>query len=162
MNRPYEKAAVEQVFQAAFDLILRVPGYPHTGKILTALYQAGDIRFDSTLEDRATTDWRGIITVGPEAVDSGRVGLAETLVHEQFHRTQPVYTKTISFWSGIATKTPVWRRLELPAYRAALDFLKALEVYAQQQQDPELVAEAQREQFAVTASFRAFYGDGLV
>jgi hypothetical protein len=122
------------------------------------LLLSGQLRFDPTLSDRAVTDWRGHITVGSEPMTGCLVGLAETLVHEQFHRTQPAYAKTLSFWGGIITQTPVWRRLEMPAYRAAYAFLIAMEQYAVESERSDWIREAQQERFAVLHAFQALYG----
>jgi hypothetical protein len=113
----------------------------------------GKLQFIPTLEDRGQATLGGRILIGPEAIYSSPLSLAETLVHEQWHlRRQPPLEKTASFWIGIATGKPVMRRYETPAYQAALRFLAAVEMAI-----PELAAEARSEQEAVRESFAANY-----
>ncbi|MDX1934618.1 MAG: hypothetical protein SFU56_18620 [Capsulimonadales bacterium] len=143
----------------AIALIAEVPGYAAVAGELRTLRTGGRLRIDLTLRDRAVTDFLGRITVGPEAIRDDRVGLAATLVHERFHRTQPVFAKTLSFWGGVFTRTPVWRRLEEPAYRASLDFLRVLEDWARDSGRIVLAEAARREQAVVGTAFRTFYGE---
>jgi hypothetical protein len=117
----------------------------------------GKLQFVPTLEDRGQATLAGRLLVGPEAVFSSVVSLAETLVHEHWHlRRQPPLEKTASFWIGVATGKPVMRRYEMPAYISALAFLAAVEAAF-----PAIAEEAQSEQEMVRASFATFYGGPL-
>ena len=139
----------------ALALIASVPGYDGVAAELSELRARGKLRV-ANISDRGQASVWGTITLGPEAFEGGAVGLAETLVHERFHLTQFPLSKTVSFWSGVFTRTPVWRRLERPAYRAALEFLGALAAAR-----PELADECFTEAEAVRASFLAHYGEAL-
>jgi len=142
--------------QAALDLIVATPGYEGVADDLARLDRAGRIRYAATLEDRAHAGQLGTITLGPEALATGPLSLAETLVHEHFHlKRQNPFHKTVSFWSGIATRTPIMARYERAAYWAALDFLHAVA-----QARPDLADEARQEAVAVEATFAACYGEG--
>lgn len=113
-------------FQSALQLIAATPGYEKTAHELKRLAQSGRMRFDASLEDRAQTGLLKTIVIGPEAMESSPLSLAQTLVHEQFHLHQNPLLKTVSFWSGVATRTSVMARYERPAYRAAWEFLQAV------------------------------------
>ena len=139
----------------AIALIARVPGYEGVAAELSELRVRGRLRV-ANISDRGQASVWGTITLGPEAFEGGAVGLAETLVHERFHLTQFPLAKTASFWGGVFTGTPVWCRLERPAYRAALAFLDALAAAR-----PELADECFSESEAVRASFSAHYGEAL-
>lgn len=140
--------------EAALDLIAATPGYGEIAVDLRRLLERGKIRFAPALEDRAHAGLTGTITLGPEALEASALGLAETLVHEHFHlRRQSQLAKTVSFWRGVLTRTPVMRAYERPAYAAALHFLRAVEAAF-----PEQAAEARQEQAAVAATFTAVYG----
>ena len=133
----------------AIALIGRVPGYERVAQNLVRR----TIRYIPTLEDRGQATLTGVILIGPEALLGSLVGLAETLVHEEFHTRQSHLLKTHSFWSGVFTRTPVMARYERPAYQAALDFLAALGGAF-----PEYAAEARAEYDMVQVSFEASYG----
>ena len=133
----------------AIALIARVPGYGEVAQNLACR----TVRYVPTLEDRGEATLFGVILIGPEALEGSLVGLAETLVHEEFHTRQNHFLKTHSFWSGVFTRTPVMARYERPAYRAALDFLAALAAAF-----PEHADEALAEHEMVQASYSAFYG----
>jgi hypothetical protein len=136
----------------AMALIASVPGYASVAERLTRR----TIRFVPTLIDRGEARLSGVILIGPEALLGSTIGLAETLVHEEFHTRQNPLLKTHSFWSGIFTKTPVMARYERPAYQAALDFLSALAVA-----HPQLTAEASAEAEAIRASFLTNYQSAI-
>ena len=153
---PEHEKEAEAAIGAALSLIRATPNYAPVADALELLRKQGYLTFNATLPDRATTDWQGHIVVGPEAAFASVVGLAETLVHEQFHRTQPVYAKTLSFWGGVFTQSSVWERLERPAYRAAYDFLSAVENYS-----PTHAEVARQEKRAVKQSFQANYNAPL-
>jgi hypothetical protein len=139
----------------ALALIGSLPGYEDVAAHLEDLRAKGKIRVEE-IADRGTASVWGVITLGPEALTGGAVGLAETLVHERFHLTQAPLAKTASFWGGVFTGTPVWRRLERPAYNAAVEFLDALAVAR-----PELSDECSSEAESVRAAFLAHYGEPL-
>lgn len=135
---------------AAIGLIESVPGY----EAVAAHLRQCTIRYVPTLEDRGeVTRFSGVVLIGPEALQSGLVGLAETLVHEEYHTRQHPLCKTHSFWSGVFTRTDVMARYERPAYRAAANFLEALA-----RAHPEHADEARAEAEVVRASYTAFYG----
>ena len=96
--------------------------------------------------------------MGPEpfAPGSTLLGLAETLVHERFHLTQNPLEKTVSFWTGVATKTDGMARYEKPAYQAAETFLERF-----RQTFPALAAESEAELVAVRDTFESSYGESL-
>lgn len=142
--------------EAAIGLIAAVPGYEGEAESLSGLLAAGRIRFVPALADRAQATLTGVILLGPEALSSNLLSLAETLVHEQHHRRQFPLLKTASFWAGVVTGTHVMRRYERPAYEAALRFLEAAERAL-----PGWAAEARAERRAVAASFQTHYGDVL-
>lgn len=108
------------------------------------------------LQDRAQAGLLGTITLGPEAAEASPVSLAQTLVHEHHHLHQNLLLKTLSFWLGILTRTPVMRRYEQPAYQAAVDFLEAVK-----RTHPRLAGEAQAEQVAIRQVFAADFGGTL-
>ncbi|MBC8101885.1 MAG: hypothetical protein H7Z41_04775 [Cytophagales bacterium] len=143
--------------QAAIDLVAKTPGYESAGRELFDLRLRGKLRFLPDLADRGQATLGGQILIGPEALWGGTVGLAETLVHEHWHlRRQSVFAKTSSFWMGVATRQPVLRRYEIPAYGAALSFLVAVAA-----RFPELAGEARSEQESVRASFADGYNGPL-
>jgi hypothetical protein len=139
----------EERIAEAVALIGRTPGYEGVAQNLLRR----TIRYIPTLEDRGQATLTGVILIGPEALLGSLVGLAETLVHEEFHTRQSHFLKTHSFWSGVFTRTPVMARYERPAYQAALDFLTALAAAF-----PEYADEALAEYQMVQASYSAFYG----
>lgn len=141
---------------AAIRLIQCTPGYADTGVALAQMAADGRIRVDPDLPDRAQAGLLGSITLGPEAAASGAVSLAQTLVHEHHHLRQNPLLKTASFWAGVATRTPVMRRYEQPAYQAAIDFLEAV-----QRAHPHLAEQAATEQAAVRQVFSAGFGVAL-
>lgn len=136
-------------------LIASTPGYEAVAADLSRLRDRGRIRFAPDLADRAHAGLLGALTLGPEAFDgNSALSLAETLVHEHHHLfQQPPLLKTVSFWAGVATRTPVMARYERPAYAAALGFLQAIA-----RARPDLADEATREASAVEATFAANYG----
>ncbi|WP_395090086.1 hypothetical protein [Armatimonas sp.] len=132
----------------AIALIACVPGYEAIAQNLTRR----TVRYVPELSDRGQATLTGVILIGPEALLGSVVGLAETLVHEEFHTRQNHLLKTHSFWSGVFTRTPVMARYERPAYQAALDFLAVLAV-----SHPEHAGEAHAEAEAVQSSYTALY-----
>jgi hypothetical protein len=140
--------------EAALALIRATPGYAGVADDLARLRDRGAIRFSPRLPDRAHAGLTGTITLGPESLEGDVVGLAETLVHEHYHlRRQNPLAKTLSFWKGVARRSPVMRDYERPAYQAAVDFLRAVERSA-----PEHAASAVAERGAVAEAFAAHYG----
>jgi hypothetical protein len=143
--------------RAAISLVSATPGYDTVGKDLSNLYDRGKLEFVPTLEDRGQATLGGRLLIGPEAVYDGLVSLAETLVHEHWHlRHQLPLEKTASFWAGFVTGKHVMRRYEMPAYKAALQFLAAVEATF-----PHFAEEARAEQNSIHASFAQFYGGPL-
>ena len=155
MSAPHHPPGGGALLEEALALIGSAPGYGAVAAHLAALRARGRIRVEA-ISDRGTASVWGVITLGPEAFEGGAVGLAETLVHERFHLTQFPLAKTVSFWGGVFTGAPVWRRLERPAYRAALDFLSSLSLAR-----PDLEGECLSESEAVRAAFLAHYGEPL-
>jgi hypothetical protein len=149
-------SATSATLREALGLIASTPGYSEAGEHLARLAAKGRIRVDLRLPDRARAGLLGAITLGPEAVTASAVSLAQTLVHEHYHGHQNPLLKTVSFWLGVATRTPVMRRYEQPAYQAAVDFLEALK-----HEHPRLAAEAQAEQDAVRQVFALDFGAAL-
>lgn len=143
-------------FQSALQLIAATPGYEMAARELAQLAKMGRLYFDASLEDRAKTGLLKTITIGPESAASSPLSLAQTLVHEQFHLHQNPLLKTVSFWSGVATGSPVMARYERPAYRAAWEFLEAAA-----RVHPHLAAEAHAEQNAISLVFENCFGDEL-
>jgi len=142
----------EKRIREAIDLVARTPGYGAEARELADLLRRGRIRYAPALADRALVTLTGVIKLGAEALDGPLVGLAETLVHERFHLHQNPFLKTTSFWTGVATRTPVMRRYEEPAYLAGLCFLRAIEAAF-----PALADVARAEQDDVAATFAAVY-----
>lgn len=140
----------------ALRLIQTTPGYAEAGVRLAQHASQGRIHVDLSLPDRAQAGLLGTITLGPEAVDSSPLSLAQTLVHEHYHLHQNPLLKTASFWTGVVTRTPVMRRYEQPAYQAAIDFLEAVK-----RAHPLLAGEATEEQDAIRAAFAADFGATL-
>ena len=145
----------EALLNEALALIDSVPEYADAAAHLRSLRARGRLRIES-ISDRGRATFNGIVALGPEAFAGGVVGLAETLIHERFHLAQFPLDKTKSFWSGVFTKTPVWRRLERPAYQEARTFLEALA-----KARPELAADARAEVRALEAAFQIHYGEAL-
>ena len=144
-----QEADAVVVIEAAIALIASVPGYEGVGESLVRRR----VSYVPTLEDRGQATLTGVILIGPEALEGSLVGLAETLVHEEFHTRQNPFLKTHSFWSGVFTQTPVMARYERPAYGAAISFLEALA-----RSQPALAQEALSEAELVRASYTALYG----
>ena len=142
---------------AAIDLVRRTPGYQKIGVELAQLASDGRIRFDAKMEDRAQTALSGIITLGEEATSSSALSLAQTLVHERYHLHQNPLLKTVSFWGGIVSRTPVMARYEKPAYRAAYNFLEAAK-----KAHLHLAGEAQSEQNAIAQVYETSFGAPLI
>jgi hypothetical protein len=143
--------------QDAVSLVRATPRFETVGDDLAHLLSGGKLQFIPTLADRGEATLGGRLLIGPEAIYGSLVSLAETLVHEHWHlRRQPPLQKTASFWIGVATGKPVMRRYEMPAYKAALEFLAAVE-----EAFPLLADEARTEQEMVRASFALFYGGPL-
>jgi len=139
--------------QAAIALVTRTPGYGVVGAGLKAHLSRGRVCFDPALPDRAQAGLTGRIVLGPEAMGSPTLSLAQTLVHEWHHVHQFPLEKTVSFWMGALMGRPVMGRFERPAYRAALRFLQAAA-----QAFPDLADAARAEQGAITTVFEAEYG----
>lgn len=137
-------------------MIRSTPGYAKMGVELAQMASENRIRFDPNLEDRAQAGLLGTITLGPEAVESSPLSLAQTLVHEHFHLRQNPLLKTVSFWSGVASRTPVMRRYEQPAYQAAISFLEAIK-----KARPDLASESDAEQSAIRQVFTIGFGGAL-
>jgi hypothetical protein len=140
----------------ALHLIGATPGYEALAQQLAQLRADGKIRFDENLEDRAQAGLWGTITLGPEAIESSALSLAQTLVHEAWHLRQNPFLKTVSFWSGVFTRTHPMRRYEAPAYRAAWQFLEAVKMA-----HPPLAIEAQAEQIAIRQVYESTFGGAL-
>ncbi len=147
----------DPTLENALNLISAIPGYQRHVDELRQLAAQGRIRYHADLEDRAHAGLTNTITLGPEAMESHPLSLAQTLVHELYHLHQHPLLKTVSFWSGVATRTPQMRRYEHPAYSAAYEFLEAVKV-----SQPHLASLAQSEQKAIRQVFRQSYGDELV
>jgi hypothetical protein len=143
-------------FQRALQLIAATSGYEMMARELNQLTQMRRILVDETLADRAQTSLLKTITLGPEAIASSPLSLAQTLVHEQFHLHQNPLLKTVSFWSGTLTRTPVMARYERPAYRAAWKFLESAA-----RAHPHLTSEARGEQNAIQLVFENDFGGAL-
>lgn len=142
----------ENKISDALKLIDSVPGYDQTAARLKGLV----IEYLPSLPDRARITLRSKIIVGPAAIvdgDDGPVGLAGTLVHEEFHARQHPLLKTASFWVGVFTRTPVMARFEWPAYYAQVDFLRALSTSR-----PDLAQAAGREIDAIIEAVHRYYG----
>lgn len=140
----------------ALDLVAVTPGYQNVVADLRARMDRGRIHYDPALPDRARVGLMGHVVLGPEAINASPISLAQTLVHEWHHAHQSPLEKTASFWLGVATRQPVMRRFERPAYRAADRFLQAVT-----QAFPALAEEAHREQQAISAVFAIEYGEVL-
>ncbi len=138
---------------AAIALVMRTPEYGVVGAGLKAHMDRGRIGYEPTLPDRAQAGLTGRIVLGPEAMGSSTLSLAQTLVHEWHHVHQFPLAKTLSFWLGVLMGRPVMRRFERPAYRAALGFLDAAG-----RAFPDLADAARAEQGAIESVFAAEYG----
>jgi hypothetical protein len=146
----------DTALQTAIELIARVAGYESVAANLAQLLVAGKIRVLDTMEDRGHAGLLGGITLGLEPFESVPVGLAETLVHEYYHLGQHPLLKTSSFWAGVFTQTNTMQRYEAPAYRAGMDFLRALSA-----QFPVYADEANGEITAIYETFEREYGATL-
>ena len=140
----------------ALRLIRTTPGYIEIGVELAQRASENRIVVNRVLEDRAQTSLRGVIMLGPEAVQSTPLSLAQTLVHEHFHLHQNPLQKTSSFWLGALSRTATMRRYEQPAYQAAINFLEAVK-----RAHPYLRTEAENEQAAVRQVFAINFGGTL-
>jgi hypothetical protein len=141
----------------ALRLIRATRGYADLGVDLAQLVSQNRVRVNLALEDRAQAGLLGTITLGPEAAQAGALSLAQTLVHEHFHlRRQHPLQKTVSFWSGVLSRSSVMRRYEQPAYQAAWDFLEAVKAA-----QPHLAQEAEAEQAAIRQVFEMSFGGTL-
>lgn len=152
-----ETSLMEAKLEAALELICATPGYERAGGDLARLAAKGKICSRPSLEDRAQAGLLGTILIGPEAAGSSPLSLAQTLVHEYFHLKQNPLLKTVSFWSGVVTRTAVMKRYEQPAYQAALDFLERLK-----QAHPHLAEDAAAEQTAIRQVFENSFGGSLL
>ena len=132
----------------AIALIAQVPGYAAVAQDLARR----PLRYVPTLLDRGQASLTGTILLGPEALEGGQVGLAETLVHEHYHTQQNPFAKTPSFWIGVFTRTPVMARYERAAYQAAVIFLETLAEAL-----PEYAREARGEAETVRLSYELLY-----
>lgn len=143
-----------QTIAEALALIASVPGY----ETVAADLRRADLRFDPDFPDRGDASLRGVITLGPEPFSEAApvVSVAATLVHEHFHTRQNPFLKTVSFWTGIATKTPTMARYERPAYARQVEFLDALAAAWSEWADA-----ARRERDAVNAAYGSLYGGTL-
>jgi hypothetical protein len=148
--------AAEAAIDAALLLIALTPGYEAVASDLSGRRARGRVRIVPDLQDRAQATLSGVVLIGPEALEGGTLGLAQTLVHEAYHLRQFPLEKTASFWLGVATGKPVMRRYEAPAYQAALRFLETVAAAFS-----ELASEAAHEAAAVRATFAACYGGPL-
>lgn len=145
------------VFEEALRIVRATSGYAQVGFELAQMASKDQIRFDPALEDRAQASLLGILTLGPEAMHSRPLSLAQTLVHEHFHlHRQNPWLKTLSFWSGVARGTHVMQRYEQPAYQAAHDFLEAVK-----RARPGMAVEAESEQRAICQVFATGFGGTL-
>ena len=140
------------LIELAISLIQSVPENSETAFRLRSLR----ITYVPDLSDRAHTSLRGLIEIGPEALAGDvqpPVGLAGTLVHEEFHTRQNPFLKTRSVYAGLFTRTHPMARYEWPAYRAQVSFLRRLAAVR-----PELSDVAMAEVEAVCASVYFNYG----
>ncbi len=147
-------ADTQKIIVEAIQLVQKTSGFSAAAEDL----RRRRIRFDQSFSDRGTITWRGEIVLGPEPFvgsgDESRVSVAGTLMHEACHLHQNPLLKTVSFWSGVFTRTNTMRRYEWPAYRQQAEFLAALA-----QVHPELRGIALHERDVALASFQAIYGD---
>jgi hypothetical protein len=128
------------------------------GVELAQMASENQIRVNPDMEDRAQAGLLGIMTLGPEATEGSPLSLAQTLVHEHFHmRRQNPLLKSLSFWSGVVSRTNVMKRYEQPAYQAAYDFLEAVK-----QAHPSMAKEIEAEQSAISQVFAIEYGGPLM
>lgn len=146
----------EATLQEALRIVRAAPGYAAVAVALSQMASEGQIDFDPNLDDRALAGLLGTLTLGPEAMHASPLSLSQTLVHEHFHLRQNPLLKTLSFWIGVASGTPVMRRYEQPAYQAAHDFLEAVKRVR-----PALVEEAEFEQRAIRQVFATTFGGEL-
>jgi len=145
------------ILSEALRLIRTTRGYAEIGVELAQMASENRIRFDAGLQDRAQAGLLGTIMLGPEAAQSSALSLAQTLVHEHFHlRRQHPLQKTVSFWGGVLSRTPVMRRFEQPAYQAAIDFLRAAAA-----SHPHLAGESQTEEAEIRGVFENSFGASL-
>jgi hypothetical protein len=142
----------------AIHIIRMTPGYAAVGADLSQIASQKRIRIDSSLDARAETRLSGAIVLGAEALASSPPSLAQTLVHEHFHlRRQHPLQKTVSFLSGVFSKSHVMKRFEQPAYQAANDLLEAVKMA-----QPALLVEANAEQAAIRQVFATDFGGQFV
>lgn len=147
----------QALLQEALQIVRATPGYAAVSVELAQLAEEGKIDSDPNLEDRAEARLFGTLLLGPEAMHASPLSLAQTLVHEHFHlRRQNPFLKTLSFWRGVVTGTPVMRRYEQPAYQAAHDFLEAVK-----RSRPDLAGEVEFEQRAIRQVFASAFGGTL-
>jgi hypothetical protein len=142
----------KKIIREAVDLVDSVPGYSTIAGRLRRLR----IDYLPSLPDRAHTTMLSQIIVGPKALlnlDKTAFSLAATLVHEEFHTRQNPLLKTVSFWTGVLTRTPTMARYEWPAYRAQTAFLRALAG-----QRPDLREAIDHELNAIVESVHRYYG----
>jgi hypothetical protein len=153
-NTEYQpRDASAAALQAALARIAATPGYSGVARDLRARLDRGRIRFVPTGADRAQAGLTGVLRLGPEAVESGDLSLAATLVHEHHHLCrQSPFRKTLSFWQGVFTGKHVMRDYEAPAYQAQQAFLQAVAAAF-----PERAEEALQERAAVAAAFSSHY-----
>lgn len=142
--------------QEALRIIGSTPNYSEVAVELAQLASEDKVQFNPALADRAQATLLGSIMLGPEAMSSSPLSLAQTLVHEHFHLHQNPFLKTLSFWSGIVRGAPVMKHYEQPAYQAAQDFLEAVK-----RARPDLAVEAEGEQRAIQQVFKISYGGSL-
>jgi hypothetical protein len=149
MNKDRDKLPDEiaAICTEAIDRIDRTPLFNETAARLRLF----PIRYIKDLDDRAQLSLNAIF-IGPKAVEGGPTSLAGTLVHEDWHRRQNPFLKTVSFWRGVFTRTHPMRLFEWPAYRRQIAFLRAA---ARAQIDPGATGEAEQ----VLESFRRHYGE---
>lgn len=143
----------ERHLSEAIRLVATTPGYEAVGQELAQRKADDKITFDPNLPDRAqTANFTHVLVLGPEAMESDTVSLAQTLVHEHHHIHQSPLEKTTSFWTGIVKREDAMQRYEKPAYDAALRFLQAVETA-----HPELANSARSEYQMVAQAFEVNY-----
>jgi hypothetical protein len=143
--------------QNAIDLIGQLPEYYQESRELGELLQKQRIRFNPDLPDRGQASLTGIITLGQETMEDSLLSLAETLIHENYHRHQNHLLKTASFWGGVFSRQHPMQRYERPAYEASLRFLRHVS-----EKWPELADISRQEAANITNSFRHHYGSDLL
>ena len=141
-----EQRDFERLLRSALAVIESVSDYSDVSERI--LFHK--IFYSPQFTDRAEVTLWGGIRVGPAACGSA-LGLAGTLVHEEYHLKQPLLWRTWSFWRGILRREHTMKWLEWPAYRQQISFLMA----AARQGIPGAAVEAQD----VLDSFRSHYGE---